>query len=122
VFIEQIVLLLGQDSCEGVRYSALTATAGSKMLTVPHHSQDRCLPGSATHRRLEWTFAAQYPYRRATTVGSVSNCTRILHTIEEGDAEAADQFLPLIDEELRLPATHGLSQQNDSQALQERLR
>jgi len=44
--------------------------------------------------------------------------TRILNAIEQGDANAADQLLPLVYEELRLLAAQKLSQETPGQTLQ----
>jgi RNA polymerase sigma factor (TIGR02999 family) len=48
----------------------------------------------------------------------MSDVTRILHAIEEGDDRAADKLLPLIYEELRMLAARKLSQERPGQTLQ----
>ncbi len=48
----------------------------------------------------------------------MSNVTRILSAIEQGDAQAADELLPLIYEELRLIAAQKMSQESPGQTLQ----
>ncbi len=48
----------------------------------------------------------------------MSNVTRILSAIEQGDAQAADELLPLIYEELRLLAAQKMSQESLGQTLQ----
>jgi RNA polymerase sigma factor (TIGR02999 family) len=48
----------------------------------------------------------------------MSDVTRILNAIEQGDARAADELLPLIYEELRLLAAQKLSQEPPGQTLQ----
>ncbi|MHC4676328.1 MAG: sigma-70 family RNA polymerase sigma factor [Planctomycetota bacterium] len=48
----------------------------------------------------------------------MSDVTRILNAIEQGDAQAADKLLPLIYEELRLLAAQKLSQERPGQTLQ----
>ncbi|MHC4464159.1 MAG: ECF-type sigma factor [Planctomycetota bacterium] len=48
----------------------------------------------------------------------MSDVTRILNAIEQGDANAADELLPLVYEELRLLAAHRLSQEPPGQTLQ----
>jgi RNA polymerase sigma factor (TIGR02999 family) len=48
----------------------------------------------------------------------VSDVTRILTAIEQGDARAADQLLPLVYQELRHLATQKMSQEPPGQTLQ----
>jgi RNA polymerase sigma factor (TIGR02999 family) len=48
----------------------------------------------------------------------MSDVTRILNAIEQGDAKAADELLPLVYEELRLLAAQKLSQEKAGQTLQ----
>src|SRR5512136_376003 len=48
----------------------------------------------------------------------MSDVTRILNAIERGDAEATDELLPLVYEELRLLAAQKLSQEKPGQTLQ----
>lgn len=48
----------------------------------------------------------------------MSDVTRVLNAIEEGDANAADELLPLVYEELRLLAAQKLSQEKPGQTLQ----
>jgi RNA polymerase sigma factor (TIGR02999 family) len=48
----------------------------------------------------------------------MSEVTRILSAIEQGDAQAADQLLPLVYEELRQLAAHRLAQETPGQTLQ----
>jgi len=48
----------------------------------------------------------------------MTNITRILNAIEQGDARAADQLLPAVYEELRLLAAQKLSQEPPGQTLQ----
>jgi len=48
----------------------------------------------------------------------MSDVTQILNAIEHGDAEAADELLPLVYEELRLLAAHRMSQELPGQTLQ----
>ncbi len=48
----------------------------------------------------------------------MSDVTRILNTIGQGDARSADKFLPLVYEELRLLAAQKMSQKNPGQTLQ----
>jgi len=48
----------------------------------------------------------------------MSDVTRILNAIEQGDARAADKLLPLVYEELRLLAAQKLSQEKPGQTLQ----
>src|SRR5512136_2128192 len=48
----------------------------------------------------------------------MSDVTRILNAIERGDAEATDELLPLVYEELRLLAAQKLSQEPPGQTLQ----
>lgn len=48
----------------------------------------------------------------------MSEVTRILSAIEQGDAHAADQLLPLVYDELRKLAAQRLAQENSGQTLQ----
>ncbi len=48
----------------------------------------------------------------------MSNITRILNAIEQGDAQAADELLPLVYEELRLLAAQKMAQESPGQTLQ----
>jgi RNA polymerase sigma factor (TIGR02999 family) len=48
----------------------------------------------------------------------MNNVTQILCAIEQGDAKAADELLPLIYEELRRLAAHKMSQEPPGQTLQ----
>ena len=48
----------------------------------------------------------------------MSDVTRILNAIEQGDAKAAERLLPLVYEELRLLAARKMSQESPGQTLQ----
>jgi WD40 repeat protein len=48
----------------------------------------------------------------------MSEVTHLLHAIDDGDAKAADQFLPLVYEELRKLAAAKLAQEKSGQTLQ----
>ncbi len=48
----------------------------------------------------------------------MSDVTRILNAIEQGDSRAADQLLPVVYEELRILAAQKLSQESPGQTLQ----
>jgi RNA polymerase sigma factor (TIGR02999 family) len=48
----------------------------------------------------------------------MTDVTRILNAIEQGDAQAADKLLPLVYEELRLLAAQKLSREKPGQTLQ----
>ena len=48
----------------------------------------------------------------------MSDMTRLLSAIEQGDAQAAEQLLPLVYDELRKLATQKLSQKKPGQTLQ----
>jgi len=48
----------------------------------------------------------------------VSDVTRILQSIESGDAKAADELLPLVYEELRKLAAHKMAQEKSGHTLQ----
>jgi len=48
----------------------------------------------------------------------MSEVTRILNALEQGDARAADELLPLVYEELRLLAAKKMSQELPGQTLQ----
>src|SRR2546427_5839698 len=47
----------------------------------------------------------------------MSDVTRILHAIDEGDPDAADQLLPLVYDELRQLAAQKLAQEKPGQTL-----
>jgi RNA polymerase sigma factor (TIGR02999 family) len=49
---------------------------------------------------------------------TMSDVTRILNAIEQGDAREADKLLPLVYEELRRLARHKMSQEKPGQTLQ----
>jgi RNA polymerase sigma factor (TIGR02999 family) len=53
----------------------------------------------------------------AVIFGLMSDVTRILQAIEEGDAHAAEQLLPLVYDELRKLATHKLAHEAPGQTL-----
>ncbi len=48
----------------------------------------------------------------------MSEVTRILSAIEQGDPQAADQLLPLVYDELRRLAAHKLAQEKPGQTLE----
>jgi ECF sigma factor len=48
----------------------------------------------------------------------MSDATRILSAIEQGDAHAAEQLLPLVYDELRKLAAHKLAQEKPGQTLE----
>ena len=48
----------------------------------------------------------------------MSDVTRILNAIEQGDAQATEELLPVVYEELRLLAAQKLSQETPGQTLQ----
>jgi len=48
----------------------------------------------------------------------MTDVTRILNAIEQGDGKAADELLPLVYEELRLIATQKMAQEKPGQTLQ----
>jgi len=48
----------------------------------------------------------------------MTDVTRILNAIEQGDAKAADELLPLVYEELRLLASQKMAQEKPGQTLQ----
>lgn len=58
---------------------------------------------------------AKYDLVSGTTMMDV---TRILNAIEQGDAKATDELLPLVYEELRLLAAHKMAQESPGQTLQ----
>src|SRR5262244_1075866 len=55
---------------------------------------------------------------RRRTIGGMSEVTRILSAIEQGDASAAEQLLPLVYDELRKLAAAKLAQEKPGQTLQ----
>lgn len=59
-------------------------------------------------------FGLQEPF----LVVAMTDVTRILNAIEQGDTRAADKLLPLVYEELRLLAAQKLSQERPGQTLQ----
>jgi RNA polymerase sigma factor (TIGR02999 family) len=56
--------------------------------------------------------------RRRDKIGAVSDVTRILSAIEQGDPQAAEQLLPLVYDELRKLAAQKLAQERPGQTLQ----
>src|ERR1019366_10626252 len=48
----------------------------------------------------------------------MSDVTRMLEAVERGEAQAADQLLPLVYAELRRLAAHKMAQENPGQTLQ----
>ncbi len=58
------------------------------------------------------------PDERADRSPSAGNVTRILSAIEQGDAQAAEQLLPLVYEELRKLAAAKMAQEKPGQTLQ----
>ena len=48
----------------------------------------------------------------------MTDVTRILNAIEQGDAKAADELLPLVYDELRLLAAQKMAQEKPGQTLQ----
>src|SRR5262249_48541384 len=54
---------------------------------------------------------------RRRTIGGMSDVTRILSAIEQGDPSAADQLLPLVYDELRQLAAQKLAQEKPGQTL-----
>ncbi|MFO7905165.1 MAG: ECF-type sigma factor [Planctomycetota bacterium] len=48
----------------------------------------------------------------------MTDVTKILNAIEQGDPSAAEQFIPLVYDELRKPAAHKMVQEASSQTLQ----
>jgi len=55
---------------------------------------------------------------KAVQEAIVSDVTRILNAMEQGDARATDELLPLVYEELRLLAAQKLSHESPGQTLQ----
>ena len=51
-------------------------------------------------------------------MSTMSDVTRILHAIEQGDPAASDKLLPLVYEELRVLARQRLAQEKPGQTLQ----
>ena len=67
-----------------------------------------------TYHHESRTGDGRYLFLRIT----MTDVTRILNAIEQGDAKAADELLPLVYEELRLLAAQRLSQERPGQTLQ----
>src|SRR5262245_6776319 len=57
-------------------------------------------------------------YSAAVTLDLMSEVTRILSAIEQGDPSAAEQLLPLVYQELRRLAAQRLAQEKPGQTLQ----
>ena len=57
-------------------------------------------------------------YDKRGKISNMSDVTRILTAIEQGDARAADELLPLVYEELRRLAAQKMSQERPGQTLQ----
>jgi hypothetical protein len=70
--------------------------------------------GEVSNQRLE---TGKSPWGRAPDV-SMSEVTRILSAIEQGEPHAAEQLLPLVYEELRKLAAQKLAQERPGQTLQ----
>ncbi len=58
------------------------------------------------------------PLSHSRTLTAMSDVTQILHQIEQGDAHAAGQLLPLVYDELRRLAARKLAQERAGQTLQ----
>src|SRR5674476_660576 len=56
--------------------------------------------------------------RRKPQNNDMSDVTHILHAIEQGDAKAADELLPLVYEELRKLAAYKMANESPDQTLQ----
>src|SRR6516162_2394565 len=69
-----------------------------------------------THRASRYTPFGYTSF--ATLVSSMSDVTRILSAIEQGDPQAADELLPLVYDELRKLAAQKLAQEKPGQTLQ----
>src|SRR5262245_18032236 len=69
-------------------------------------------------RRPAWGHNAPVPQRPRVTVDRMSDVTRILSAIEQGDPSAAEQLLPLVYDELRQLAAQKLAQEKPGQTLQ----
>ena len=68
-------------------------------------------------REIHWPADCRQPLKRLSST-LMSEVTRILSAIEEGDPRAAPQLLPLVYEELRQLAAHKLAQEKPGQTLQ----
>jgi RNA polymerase sigma factor (TIGR02999 family) len=66
-----------------------------------------------TDRKFDWRSSSPLGYNLA-----MSDATRILQAIEQGDPHAAEQLLPLVYEELRKLASARISQEKPGQTLQ----
>ena len=56
--------------------------------------------------------------RRRATLSAVSDVTRILNRVQQGDAKAAEELLPLVYDELRKLAAHKMAGEANGQTLQ----
>src|SRR5262249_45715395 len=85
--------------------------AGAAGLTRPHRLPKpggNCLRAAINYRR----------QRHRTGDSSVSEVTRILSALAQGDSQAAGQLLPLVYDELRRLAADRLGRENPGQTLQ----
>ena len=82
--------------------------------TLPHGASGPLCPGTRLRGRLECGKRKRRPER----VPPMSEVTRILSAIEQGDPHAAAQLLPLVYEELRKLAAQKLAQEKPGQTLQ----
>src|SRR5437762_13695775 len=82
--------------------------------TPPHGASRSLCPGTRLCKQLECGQRKRRPQR----VPPMSEVTRILSAIEQGDPHAAEQLLPLVYEELRKLAAQKLAQEKPGQTLQ----
>ena len=81
-----------------------------------------CSVSSVAFCSNEWFRRRRVPRLRATfrcaTLRRVSDVTRILERVEQGDPKAADELLPLVYEELRKLAVHNMAHEAAGHTLQ----
>ena len=93
--------------------SAMERIPGQRM--TGFRSPTHIGPGREVNASLSRYNRGCRPYLKATPMTDV---TRILSAIEQGDAQAVEQLLPLVYDELRELAAHKMAQENPGQTLQ----
>jgi RNA polymerase sigma factor (TIGR02999 family) len=97
-----------------MRLRALFDPVASRPSCQPARLSGQLHPGNQFRKRLE----CGKRNRRSQRVPPMSEVTRILSAIEQGDAHAAEQLLPLVYDELRKLAAERMAQEKPGQTLQ----
>src|SRR5262245_575808 len=95
---------------------------GSQCLTHPHRNKAGDASGGQLWPELGWLVESVARFLAVPVasdiLGDMSEVTRILSAIEQGDPSAAAQLLPLVYDELRRLAAQRLAQERPGQTLQ----